>query len=125
MSLSVLSCEEITQEFNSIAKESKDEYLNKGMESFMEKISMKCDEIKKTTSKRILKQKIKEIFVWFDICEGNIRKELIILGSLIETKYSLTPFQKELCKKDINFLVRIRGIIYEKRTQFTQLGEMV
>ena len=125
MSLPVLSWDDVTNEFVSISIELKDEYLNNGMKNFMRKLSMLCDEINKITGKRILRKKIKEVFDWFDFCERNIRKELESKGKLIQGKYSFTPFQREICKKEINFLVRIRGIIYRKRTQFTQLGEMV
>ena len=72
------------------------------------------------SEKKLMKSLIGLIF-----CERNIQKELESKGKLIQGKYSFTPFQREICKKEINFLVRIRGIIYQKRTQFTQLGEMV
>ena len=48
MSLPILSCQEISQEFDSIEMESKDKYLKKGIDDFLIKISDKCKDIKKT-----------------------------------------------------------------------------
>lgn len=125
MSLPILSCDEITQEFETITKESKDEYLEQGMEKFMKKISLKCREIKDTRSKRIIKEKINEIFDWFSFCEKNIRNELFLKHKYIKGEYPLSPLQRELCKKEVNFLIKVRGIIDQKKSQFTQLDQMV
>ena len=122
MSLPVLSCEEISEEFDSISKESKDMYLKKGIDDFLKKISDICRDIKKTKrAKKRTRQKINNVFYWFDYCEKNIRKELLAKKKLIEGKYPLTPLQRELCKKEVNFMIKIRGIINEKKPQFSEL----
>ena len=126
MSLPVLSCEEISEEFDSISKESKDMYLKKAVDDFLKKISDRCRDIKKTKrAKKRTRQKINNVFDWFAYCEQNIRNELLAKKKLIEGKYPLTPLQRELCKKEVNFMIKIRGIINEKKPQFSELLRLV
>lgn len=122
MSLPILSCQEITQEFDSIEMESKDKYLKKGIDDFLTKISDKCKDIKKTKrAKKRTRDKINNVFDWFEFCEKNIRNELLAKQKLIKENYPLSPLQRELCKKEVNFLLKIRGIINQKKPQFTKL----
>ncbi len=126
MSLPVLSYQEITEEFDSISKESKDMYLKKGIDDFLIKISDKCKDIKKTKrAKKRTKDKINNVFDWFSYCEQNIRNELLAKQKLIKGNYPITSLQRELCKKEVNFLIKVRGIINQKKPQFNQLLKLV
>jgi len=122
MSLPVLSCEEISQEFDSIALESKDKYLKKSMDDFMTKISICCQDINKTKrAKKRSRDKINNVFDWFEFCEKNIRNELLAKQKLIKDNSPISPLQRKLYKKEVNFLIKIRGIINQKKPQFTKL----
>lgn len=122
MSLPILSCEEISQELDSITLESKDKYLKKGMEDFLTKISLCCQDINKTRrAKKRTRDKINNVFNWFEFCEKNIRRELLAKQKLINENYPLSPVQRELCKKEVNFLIKVRDIINQKKPQFTKL----
>jgi hypothetical protein len=122
MSLPILSCQEISQELDSITLESKDKYLKKGMEDFLTKISVCCQDINKTRrAKKRSREKINKVFDWFEFCEKNIRRELLEKQKLINENYPLSPVQRELCKKEVNFLIKVRGIIDQKKPQFTKL----
>lgn len=122
MSLPILSCEEISQELDSITLESKDKYLKKGMEDFLTKISLCCQDINKTRrAKKRTRDKINNVFDWFEFCEKNIRRELLAKQKLINENYPLSPVQRELCKKEVNFLIKVRDIINQKKPQFTKL----
>lgn len=122
MSLPILSCEEISQELDSITLESKDKYLKKGIEDFLTKISLCCQDINKTRrAKKRTRDKINNVFDWFEFCEKNIRRELLAKQKLINENYPLSPVQRELCKKEVNFLIKVRGIIDQKKPQFTKL----
>lgn len=122
MSLPILSCEEISQELDSITLESKDKYLKKGIEDFLTKISLCCQDINKTRrAKKRTRDKINNVFNWFEFCEKNIRRELLAKQKLINENYPLSPVQRELCKKEVNFLIKVRDIINQKKPQFTKL----
>lgn len=122
MSLPILSCEEISQELDSITLESKDKYLKKGIEDFLTKISLCCQDINKTRrAKKRTRDKINNVFDWFEFCEKNIRRELLAKQKLINENYPLSPVQRELCKKEVNFLIKVRDIINQKKPQFTKL----
>ena len=126
MSLPILSCQEISQELDSITLESKDKYLKKGMEDFLTKISLCCQDINKARrAKKRTRDKINNVFVWLEFCEKNIKKELLAKQKLINGNYPLSSLQRELCKKEVNFLVEIRSIINQKKPQFTQLMLLV
>lgn len=126
MSLPILSCQEISQELDSITLESKDKYLKKGIEDFLIKISDKCKDIKKTKrAKKRTRDKINNVFDWFEFCEKNIRNELLAKQKLIKGNYPLSSLQRELCKKEVDFMIKVRGIINQKKPQFTQLMLLV
>ena len=126
MSLPILSCQEISQEFDSIEMESKDKYLKKGIEDFLTKISDKCRDIKKTKrAKKRTRGKINDIFDWFEFCEKNIKNELLAKQKLIKGNYPLSSLQRELCKKEVDFMIKVRGIINQKKPQFTELLRLV
>ena len=76
-------------------------------------------------AKKRTRDKINNVFDWFEFCEKNIKKELLAKQKLINGNYPLSPLQRELCKKEVNFLVEIRNIIYKKKPQFTQLMLLV
>ncbi len=123
--LPVLTWDEVNFELVSISRESKDEYLNKGIDDFMRKLSSMCHDIKNTKNKTIVKEKINNISKWFDLCESNIKNELVTKKGLIESKISLSPIQREMCKKEIIFLVKVRDIIKEKRPRIIRLSQMI
>ena len=126
MSLPILSCQEISQELDSITLEFKDKHLKKGIDDFLIKISDKCKDIKKTKrAKKRTREKINDVFYWFEFCEKNIRRELLAKEKLIEGNYPLSPLQRELCKKEVNFMIKIRGIINQKKPQFSELLSLV
>ena len=123
--LPVLTWDEVNFELVSISRESKDEYLNKGIDDFMRKLSSMCQDIKNTKNKTFVKEKINNISKWFDLCEINIKNELVTKKGLIESKISLSPIQREMCKKEIIFLVNVRDIIKEKRPRIIRLSQMI
>lgn len=123
--LPVLTWDEVNFELVSISRESKDEYLNKGIDDFLRKLSSMCQDIKNTKNKTIVKEKINNISKWFDLCEINIKNELVTKKGLIESKISLSPIQREMCKKEIIFLVKVRDIIKEKRPRIIKLSQMI
>jgi hypothetical protein len=123
--LPVLTWDEVNFELVSISRESKDEYLNKGIDDFMRKLSSMCQDIKNTKNKTFVKEKINNISKWFDLCEINIKNELVTKKGLIESKISLSPIQREMCKKEIIFLVKVRDIIKEKRPRIIRLSQMI
>jgi len=123
--LPVLTWDEVNFELVSISKESKDEYLNKGIDDFMRKLSSMCQDIKNTKNKTIVREKINNTSKWFDLCEININNELVTKKGFIESKISLSPIQREMCKKEIIFLVKVRDIIKEKRPRIIRLSQMI